>query len=98
MTEIMISDDVCWLCGKPANAEDPLTSHHALAQVLNPAKNIRLPIHESCHKRVTAQDINSLYGWVEKLSKNTRSQAMQVGTLLSFLESHSKIKVKGEKE
>ena len=95
MTQLIINDDKCWQCGKPfTDPEDPRTMHHVLPKHLNPVSNIQIPIHESCHKIVTSQDMAALTAHAYRLLREVAQLSGSVEGLTSTLATATIIKVK----
>jgi 5-methylcytosine-specific restriction endonuclease McrA len=85
MMQIIIHEEECWMCGKAFSSEDKKTMHHVLPQCLKPAKNVLVPLHESCHEKITSQDISSLTQFASKLHKELELTNTRVGKLVAML-------------
>ncbi len=87
MTQITISDDKCWLCGKEFNNEKGMqrTTHHVLPQQLKPVKNILIPIHQKCHTIITSNDISSITTYTYRITKETIEIKKSIDRLTTML-------------
>lgn len=86
MTDIIIEDKVCWKCGKEFTSDNPKTIHHALPQVLQPAHNVKIPLHANCHEIMTSMDMSALTTFAFKLHKEAIQLESKVGKLTKLLE------------
>lgn len=67
----------CWLCGTTENA----TGHHVLPKALNPLKNIRIPLCDTCHKT-----LNYFYaGSFEQKSNGLNSKYKELNSMFHDL-------------
>ena len=87
-------DNVCWCCG---NSDKKITSHHALPKYLNPVKNIIIPICESCHERLNAEDINGMYSYLYRVQSIIEKDSKVIKVALDKLNSLSKLNHQKEK-
>lgn len=99
-TNIIIDDDVCWLCGNPFTNEKGMnrTTHHTLSRHLKPKKNITVPIHQKCHDEITSVDMSALTAFAYRLQKETTSLNSKVGGLINLLYNQTMIKIKNKRE
>lgn len=93
MTEILITDDRCWMCGKTEKSVT-LTKHHVLPKHFKPKHNALVPLCEPCHIKITADDIAGLYAYSYKLEKLLESLLGQVKGIKTAVENSIKIKFK----
>ncbi len=88
-------DDGCWICGK---RDKKITSHHILPKYLNPVKNIIIPICESCHDRLNAEDINGMYSYLYRVQSIITKDSKVIKVALDKLNSLTRLKLNNGKE
>ena len=86
MTGIIITDNVCWLCGEVKN---DITKHHALSQHLKPKHNVQIPICKKCHdEKINASDITAMQAFSYKLVKTNKEMARNTIKLKELLQTY----------
>ena len=76
MTQITVTDNVCWMCGKGFvgdNKQGQRTTHHVIPQYLRPHKNILIPLHKACHEKLNEQDFGALVSFTYSIMKSAQS-------------------------
>lgn len=66
---ITVQDSECWICGKNASIEVKLTMHHCLPKHIKPKRNVIVPLCESCHKKINANDIRGIFAFAVKIER-----------------------------
>lgn len=62
---VQLESGFCFMCGKPFNEGDlKKTKHHCIPRTLKPKRNVTLPVHMECHKK-----LNGLYALQQKKVK-----------------------------
>lgn len=82
--EITVDDTQCWVCGNEFSELRKKTMHHTLPRHLRPKRNVVIPICESCHDRVTAEDPQAVHNFAYKMMRQTIAQTRQITELVKL--------------
>lgn len=80
---IAINDNYCWRCGE---AKENMTGHHAIPRVLNPARNVLIPLCRDCHDDVHIKDTSTVKSTVNIIQKQIRKLDGRIESVLKVLE------------
>ena len=69
MANIIINDNVCWICNETGKK---MTVHHGLPQHLKPVQNVLIPVCKPCHDKINAADVSGMYSYAYKLLKHAK--------------------------
>jgi len=93
MTQIIVKDNECYVCG----GKKGLTTHHTIPQHLKPKKNILVPVCQHCHNKINSTDVVGLYSYVYKLEQSVHQLLKQVTTVKSIIENTVFVTVRKKK-
>ena len=84
---------VCFKCGELFGAKDlRKTKHHVIPQLLEPKRNITIPLHAKCHA-----ELNGLYIHQKKKPKSSKSLKVFTNRMEGLRNSYKKFGKKIEK-
>lgn len=70
MTNIVVWEDHCWVCGKKKGEPGvEMTLHHAIPKRMKPRSNVQISVCRTCHDEIHAEDFPGLKGMVYKAMK-----------------------------